>query len=167
MILDDYSDEAEEGTSSDVDTRCIGRDVSPHNTLTTLELTSGPTKSIDISGPWYDVEEGCYIEERAPGLRPCEQQGVHSAHTQAQPQTQTLLHSSTPLQDQTNQQGAGSITRSTSVESAVYSLPKPFLKLLVITPDYIKPVSNKILLVWNRTADVGVSTLPILVSRLR
>ncbi|KAH6675954.1 hypothetical protein B0J14DRAFT_375526 [Halenospora varia] len=124
MILDDYSDEAEEGTSSDVDTGCTGRDASPHNTLAALELASGPTKSIDTSGPWYDVEEGCYIEERAPGLGPCEQQGVHSAHTQAQPQT--LPQSSTPLQDQTNQQGVGSITRRTSVESAVHSLPEPF-----------------------------------------
>jgi hypothetical protein len=124
MILDDYSDEPEEGTSSDVDAGRIGRDASPHNTLAISELASEPTMSIDTSSLWYDVEEGCYIKERAPGLGPCEQQDVHSAHTQAQ--TQTLPQSSTPLQDQTNQQDVGSITWSTSVESAVYSLPKPF-----------------------------------------
>jgi hypothetical protein len=57
MILDDDElDEAgtghkAEGTSGDVDTGRIGRDASPHNTLATSELASGPTKSIDASGP--------------------------------------------------------------------------------------------------------------------
>jgi hypothetical protein len=57
MILDDDElDEAgtghkAEGTSGDVDTGRIGRDASLHNTLATSELASGPTKSIDASGP--------------------------------------------------------------------------------------------------------------------
>ncbi|KAH6668337.1 hypothetical protein B0J14DRAFT_160406 [Halenospora varia] len=122
MVLDDDSDEAEEGTPGDVDTRRIGRDTSPHNTLATSELASGPTKSIDTSGPWYDVEEGCYIEERAPGLGPCEQQGVHSAPAQAQPQI--LPRSSQSPQDQINQQYFLNITESMPVESAPHSLPK-------------------------------------------
>ncbi|KAH6668417.1 hypothetical protein B0J14DRAFT_163863 [Halenospora varia] len=47
MILDDdYPDEAEEGTSGDVDTRCIGRDASPHNTLATSELASKATSPL-------------------------------------------------------------------------------------------------------------------------
>ncbi|KAF8847684.1 hypothetical protein BDZ45DRAFT_754641 [Acephala macrosclerotiorum] len=130
VILDDNDsneagavDEAE-GTSGDVDAVRIERDASPHNTFATSELASGPTKSIDASGPWYDVEEGCYIKEPAPGLGPCEQQRVPSAPAQAR--SQTLSQSSTPLQHQTNLQSVGSITRSTSVESAVHSLLKPF-----------------------------------------
>jgi len=73
MILDNnYLDEIKAGTSGDVDTGSIGQDTSPYKTLATSELVSEPTKSIDISGLWYDVEKGCYIEERALGLRPCE-----------------------------------------------------------------------------------------------
>ena len=73
MILDnDDLDEAgagdeAEGASGDVDTGRIERDASPHNTFATSELASAPTESIDASGPWYDVEEGCYIEEAKPG----------------------------------------------------------------------------------------------------
>jgi hypothetical protein len=37
-----------------------------------------PTESIDTSGPWYDVEEGCYIEELALGLGSRESYGVPS-----------------------------------------------------------------------------------------
>jgi len=126
MILDD--DEEDEtgtgnkakGTSDIVQTVHIEGEAGPLNTLVTSELASGLTKSIDASGLWYDVEKGCYVEELAPGLGPCEQQGVPSTSAQAQPQT--LPQSSTPLQDQTNRQGVDSITRSTSVEPAVYSL---------------------------------------------
>jgi hypothetical protein len=46
--------------------------------------------------------------------------------TPAQAQPHTLPQSSKPLQDQTNQQGVGDITQSTSVEFALHSLPKPF-----------------------------------------
>ncbi|KAH8598540.1 hypothetical protein B0O99DRAFT_738770 [Bisporella sp. PMI_857] len=72
------------------------------------------TRSIDTSDPWYDVKEGRHIEEIAPGLGSHEQHSVPSTPAQAQ-----------PLQDQTHQQGIGSITRSTSVGSALYSLPSP------------------------------------------
>jgi len=91
ILDDDDSDEAgagddeAEGASGDVDTGRIERDASLQNTETS-ELASAPTKSIDISGPWYDVEEGCY-EELAPGLGSSEQHGVPSAPAQAQPQT--------------------------------------------------------------------------------
>ena len=123
MILDDDdSDEAgagdeAEGASGDVDTSRVERDASPHNTLATSELASGPTESIDASDLWYDVEEP------APRLGPCEQQGLPSALAQDQPQT--VPQSSKPLQDQTNQQDIDEITRGTSVESALHSLPKP------------------------------------------
>jgi hypothetical protein len=70
-------------------------------------------KQHETSGPWYDVEEGRYVEETTPGLGSHEQHSVPSAPAQAQ-----------PLQDQTHQQGVGSITRSTSVESALHPLPK-------------------------------------------
>ena len=67
MILDDESDEAgtgdkAKGDFNDVDNRRIERDASPHNTFATSELASGPTKSIDASGLWYDVEGGRYIK---------------------------------------------------------------------------------------------------------
>ena len=119
MILDDdESDEAcagdkAEGAIVDADTGHIGRDAGPHDTFATSELASGPAKSIDASGPWYDVEGGRYIEW------PCEQQGVPSAPAQDQPQT--LPQSSKPLQDHTNQQGVSNITQSLSVESALTS----------------------------------------------
>jgi hypothetical protein len=97
MILDDDdSDEAgagdeAEGASGDVATGRVERDASPHNTPATSELASRPTKSSDASSPWYNVEEP------APRLGPCEQQGVPSAPAQDQPQI--LPQSSTPLQD--------------------------------------------------------------------
>ena len=129
MILDDDNsykacarDEAE-GAISDVDTRRIERDASPHNTLITSELVLEPAKPIDASGPWDDAEDSCYIDGPAPGLRSCEQQDVVSAPTQDQ--TQILPQSFTPLQDQMNQQDIDNITQSMSVESAPHSLPKP------------------------------------------
>jgi hypothetical protein len=67
MTVDDDSDEAE-GAIGDVDTRRIERDASPHNTLVTLEFALRPVKSIDPSGPWYDVEDGYYIDKPAPRL---------------------------------------------------------------------------------------------------
>jgi hypothetical protein len=121
MILD--SDETYEtcaDASSDVDPRHVTQDASPHNALTASELASRPAKSIGTSGPWYDVEEGRWIDEPVPRLG---QQGVPS--TPAQDQPQILPQSSTRLQDQINQQDIGDITQSTSVESAPHSLPKP------------------------------------------
>ena len=89
---DDESDGAGTGdetgdASSDIETGRSEQDTSPHSTLETSELASGPTKSIDTSGPWYDVEEGRYIniDEPAPRLGYCEQRGVPS--TPAQDQT--------------------------------------------------------------------------------
>lgn len=92
IILDDEPDEAgagdgAEGASGDVDAGRIGRDASPHNTLATSELASGPTESINALGPWFDVKEGCYVEEPALRLGSCEQQGIISALVQDQPQT--------------------------------------------------------------------------------
>jgi hypothetical protein len=60
------------------------------------------------------LSEGRSIDEPAPG--PGEQYGVPSAPAQAQTK---------PLQDQTSQQVVDDITQSTSVESALHSLPKP------------------------------------------
>jgi hypothetical protein len=68
MALDDESrgesteDEAEDG-ASDIEVGNTERDASPQSTLEASDLVSGPTKSIDTSGPWYDVEEGRYIDE--------------------------------------------------------------------------------------------------------
>jgi hypothetical protein len=122
ILDDDDSDEAgaedeAEGASGDVDTERVERDARPQKTFAISELASGPTESIDASGPWYD------IEEPAPGPGPCEQQGVPSAPAQAQPQTLPQL--STPLQDEIHQQDIDEITRSTLMGAAPHSLPKP------------------------------------------
>jgi hypothetical protein len=39
------------------------RDASPQSTLKTSDLVSRPTKPVDTSGPWFDVEEGRFIDE--------------------------------------------------------------------------------------------------------
>ena len=57
-----------EGASGKVDTGRIKLDASLYKSLPTSELASAPTESIDTSGPWYDVEEGRYVEETTPGL---------------------------------------------------------------------------------------------------
>ena len=102
MVLDD--DEADTGDTAegacDIETGCAERDASPHDILATLELASAPTKSLDAVGPWYDVEEGRYIDDPALRLGSCEQQGVPSAP--AQDQLQILSPPSNPLQDQIN-----------------------------------------------------------------
>jgi hypothetical protein len=111
MILDDDLDKActgdeAKGAIGDVDTGRVKRDASPHYTFVTLELALEPGKSIDASGSWDNAGDGCYIDEPAPGLGSCH--GVPSAP--AQDQTQILSQSSTPLQDQINQQGIDDIT---------------------------------------------------------
>lgn len=88
------------GASGEVDTGRIESDASLYNSFLTLELSSAPTEPIDTSGLWYDIEEGRYVEE-SPG---------------------TWV--SRAVQGQTHQQGVGSITRNTSVESALHFLPK-------------------------------------------
>jgi hypothetical protein len=90
LDIDDYLDEADaggepEGASSDVDTGRIERDASLHDAFATLEPASAPIKSINVSGPWYDVDKDRYIEEPAPGLRPHEQHSIPFAPAQAQP----------------------------------------------------------------------------------
>jgi len=58
-----------EGASGEAHITRIELDTSLHNPLPTSELASAPTQSINAFGPWYDVEEGRYIEEPAPGLQ--------------------------------------------------------------------------------------------------
>lgn len=119
MTLDDNEsdetgtgDEAE-GASGDVDAAHIGRDTCLRTTFATLELTSGQTKSIDAFGPWYDAEEGCYIDEPTSRLGSCERQCTTPPFTQAQPQI--FAQSSQPLQDQINQQGIDNITQRKNI----------------------------------------------------
>ena len=124
MILDSDEDLGAggqaESTSGEVDTGRIDLDASLYNTFATSEPALVPTESIDVSGPWYDVEEGRYIEELANSLGSHEQHSVPSAPAQAQPHI--LPQSSKPLQDQNGPQGVDGITESTPVESALYSL---------------------------------------------
>jgi hypothetical protein len=75
-------DEAE-GAFGDVDTERTKQDASLHNTFLTLELALAPTKSINASGPCYDVEKGRYIEEPALGLGSHERHDVPSTPAQA------------------------------------------------------------------------------------
>jgi hypothetical protein len=91
VILDDGdldkagAEDGAEGAYSDVDTAHIKGDTSPHNTSEISELALGPTESIDVFGLWYDIEEGRYIKEPAPGPGAYEQQGQPSAPAQGQP----------------------------------------------------------------------------------
>lgn len=89
----------------------IGRDTCLRTTFATLQLTSG--QSIDASGPWYDAEEGCYIDEPTSRLGSCERQCTPLPFTQEQPQI--FPQSSQPLQDQINQQGIDYITQSKNI----------------------------------------------------
>jgi hypothetical protein len=92
LDIDNDLDEADieneaEGASSDIDTGRLERDASVYDIFATSELASAPIESIDASGPWYDVEEGHYIDEPAPGLEPRKQRSIPPAPAQAQPQT--------------------------------------------------------------------------------
>jgi hypothetical protein len=92
LDIDDDLDEADaedeaEGASSDFDTGRLERNASVHDIFATSELASAPIESVDASGPWYDVEEGNYIDEPARGLKPREQRSIPPAPAQAQPQT--------------------------------------------------------------------------------
>jgi hypothetical protein len=68
MILDDddldkaYTGDKAEGAIGDINTRRIGRDTGLYNTFATLELASGPAKSIDIFSLWYNIKGGRYIK---------------------------------------------------------------------------------------------------------
>lgn len=100
MILDSDDDLGAgfqaESASGEADTGRIDLDASLHNTFATSELALVPTESIDVSGPWYDVKEGRYIEELAQRLGSHE----HSVpSTPAQAQRHILPQSSKPLQD--------------------------------------------------------------------
>ncbi|KAG9230420.1 hypothetical protein BJ875DRAFT_499140 [Amylocarpus encephaloides] len=90
-----------------------------------LDFTIGSDsrqESVDTSGRWFDVEEGCYVEEPAPRLGSCERRDMNPAPAQDQPQT--LFQSFQLLQNQISQQDIGSITRSIYVEPALHSLPQ-------------------------------------------
>jgi hypothetical protein len=90
VILDDDDDDSDEvsardraeGASKDVDTRRVEGDTSLQNTSAISELALRLTESIDASGLWYDIKEGCYIEELAPGLVTYKQQGQPSTLAQ-------------------------------------------------------------------------------------
>jgi hypothetical protein len=70
-----------ESASGEVDIGRIDLDASLYSTFVTSELALAPTESINVSGPWYDVEEGRYIKELAQGLGSHEQHSVPSAPT--------------------------------------------------------------------------------------
>jgi hypothetical protein len=126
MILDDdesYTGSDTDGATDDVHNGRVARDKSPHETLVISELALELVKPIDKCGLWYDVEDGCYIDEPAPGLGPCESKGVPPALPQDQ--AQILLQSCTPLQDQINQQDTDVVTQSVSLEPAPFSLFRP------------------------------------------
>ncbi|KAG0645128.1 hypothetical protein D0Z07_9189 [Hyphodiscus hymeniophilus] len=110
-------DEAEDA-SGDVDPGNIEQDANSQDSLASAELASTATKS---NGPWYNAEEGCWIDEPALGLGSAEQ-GVPFAPAQGRPQT--LSQPSSPLQDPINEQDIGNITRTTSAESAPHFLPE-------------------------------------------
>jgi hypothetical protein len=130
MVLDyDESDKADagdktEGASSEVDTELIQRDASSYNTPTISEVASRTVKSIGASGPWWDVEDGRWINDPTPSTGSVEQQAAPPAPTQSQRQLPT--HSTTPLPDLTKQQEISALSQSMSAESAPHSLSESF-----------------------------------------
>jgi hypothetical protein len=86
---DEEAGDEPEGASGnvDVDMGRIERDASPHHTFATSESASAPTEFMDVSGPWYDFEDGRYIEESSLDLRPSEQYSAPCTAAQAPPQT--------------------------------------------------------------------------------
>jgi hypothetical protein len=72
MTLDVKDSDEAKGAIGDVGTRRVKRDVSPYITLVTSEFALGPVKSINVSGPGYNAEDGCYIDEPALRLRSCD-----------------------------------------------------------------------------------------------
>jgi hypothetical protein len=122
MILD--GDEPHEAgavdEAGDVDPRHVEQDANSHDTLAASELASKPTKSIDTSGPWYDVEKGCWIDEPAPRLGSCEQQGVTSApRTRSTPDPPPILYATT----RSDQSARCRQHHSENVRGAYASLP--------------------------------------------
>jgi len=53
--------------------------MSLYNTFVTSELALVLIESTNVSGPWYDIEEGRYTKELAPGLGSSEPYSVPSA----------------------------------------------------------------------------------------
>lgn len=126
IVDDDESDDAgvrdkAEGASGDVDIGRVRQDASPHNTLTTSELACESAESIDTSGPWWDVEDRCWICEPDLRLASCEQQPF--APTQDEPKI--LPQPPSPPQDPINQQDINTLNHTMSLEATPRSLPKP------------------------------------------
>lgn len=83
MVIEDEEPdtaEAEAGAEvTDFDTGCADQDARVCDILPTQDATSELSKPIGPSGPWYDVEAGCYVDdELRPCLGPKEQEGSTS-----------------------------------------------------------------------------------------
>jgi hypothetical protein len=93
------------GAIGECDTGRVEWDASLHNTFVTSELALEQGKSIDASDPWCGGGDSCYINEHdVPSVS-------------GQDQTQILSQTSTPLQDQINQQDIDDITQNMSAGS--------------------------------------------------
>jgi len=121
-----HSGDKAEVASGDVDAKHIERDTILRNTLATLEITFGHTKFIDVSGPWCDIEEGCYTYEPTLRSGSSEQQGITSAFTREQPQFfSQILPATTTISN--HQQAIDCITQSTSLDSLPHhTFPRSF-----------------------------------------
>jgi hypothetical protein len=64
-------DEAK-GAISNINNRHMERNVGPYNILVTSELGLESVKPITIFGPWYNIEDGYYINDSAPRLGSCD-----------------------------------------------------------------------------------------------
>ena len=68
MILNNNNSDKAKGALGNIETRRIKWDTSLYNTFVTLELALALIESTNISGLCYNVKEGRYTKELAPGL---------------------------------------------------------------------------------------------------
>jgi hypothetical protein len=78
LLTDDESDEGSTDNRVEDTAGAVG------TVLASLEASIGPVRPTDdVSGSWYDIEEGRYVEEPVPSSS-CEQEGATSALVQDQ-----------------------------------------------------------------------------------
>ena len=92
-------------------------------------VNAGAVPAFELSEPadpsgreaWWDIEDGCFVDEDLHPLPPLEQEGLASTPAQAQPHSRRRSPKSS--QDQTSPHGDDGTTRSASEEPARQPLP--------------------------------------------
>ena len=89
------------------------------------EATTEPSMPTDPPGhgPWWDVEDGCFVDNDLHPIPSLEQEGLASAPAQGQPHSRQ--HSPRASQDRVNQHSNDRTTRSALNVPASYTLLQP------------------------------------------